>query len=309
MDRAIIEGYIEKGLELELLDKLNSYVITGFDDRFLNVVKILVILQERARIDWYQPNQALVKVVLKALPDMLGPENANNLNSFIHTLEETALLPYINISYLIRQLIIGIEDQDSKIADTGVSQEILMTFKERLQQLNVLFLEKVIGSESDFQSVIGVFYNCVDKLGAERKTFLIPTALELFRGYIKENSIDYLTHFIRPYYTGTNKFYIDHYFHVPEPFHQQIFSPTFTFEDFLIVADKKNSNENLLRDIKDFYTTLLQRDPANGDRKVILFSEEMRHLSHEIPTKTLKISSIDHILVRQECKPPLFKIP
>jgi hypothetical protein len=305
MENKQIEEYIEKGLELELLDKLNSYVIETFDARCENLIKILVILQEKAKIDWMQSNQALVNVIVKVLPNIL--ESERDLARFIQLVKKNAVAPYQNISYLNRQFIIGIEDHDDKIINSGVSIKQLKSFQIELKKLNVHFLEEQIRTGNDYLTIIGLLYNCVEKLGEERKVILIKEALNSFRAYISSRSKDYLIHFIRPYYTGPNKSHFEYYYHVPEPFYEQIFPhEDFSFKDFIDKASQQDIENNLIKDINEIHQRLQKIEKSEDDRKLAFFSEEMESIGFKNLDRFLKLQSTEHIWARKECLPPSY---
>lgn len=304
MDNKIIQEYIDNGQELELLDKLNSYVITEVDRRFFNVVKILVFLQEKAKIDWTQANRALVDLITKMLGKVFDGKGTSNLDNLMTTIEEGAAAPYQNISYLGRQMIIGIEDKDSKFSDGGISQENLDVFQEAFQSLNIKLLRKAIEEKHDYSVLVILFYNCVDHLGEERRTFLLTEALDIFKNHVHSYPNNYLKTFIRPYYSGTTKNSLEHYFHVPEPFHQQIFGDK--FENFLDSVGIEEVEPNLVNDIRAFYLAFKNVPDSSRDRIVILYSAEMQKQGLEKPLRMLQIKSTLHEWVRAECKPPSY---
>ncbi|RZJ54097.1 MAG: hypothetical protein EOO44_06285 [Flavobacterium sp.] len=305
MENKQIEEYIERGLELELLDKLNSYVIDSFDSRCENLIKILIILQEKGKIDWMQHNQALVNVIIKVMPGILASDG--DLARFTQLIKTHAASPYQNISYLNRQFIIGIEDKDDKIMNSGVSLEKLKSFQSEIKKLNVHFIKEEIKRGNDFLSIIGLLYNCVERLGEERKVFLIKEALVAFQEYISLNPKNYLSHFIRPYFTGPNKSHFDYYYHVPEPFYEQIFpNEDFPFSDFIDKANENNIEKNLIQDINEVYKRI-QEIKSENDRRLVLFSCEMEQLGFQNLERFLKLQSSDHLWVRKECLPPYYK--
>jgi hypothetical protein len=305
MDSKIIQEYIDKGQELELLDKMNSYVITEVDNRFLNMVQILVILQEKAKIDWTQANRALVSLITKMLSKVFSDQGSVKLDALLDAIEKSAPAPYLNTTYLGRQFIIGIQDKDDIFSDTEISQENLEILKERLKMLNSRLLRKAIEEGEEYSVLINVLYNCVDRLGEERKTFLIPEALTLFETYVRDHPGDYLKSFIRPYYSGTNKTFIDYYFHVPEPFHPQIFGNDFA--GFLNTLPMEGIDQSLIDDIRSFYTDFQNASSLGRDRMVILYSAEMDRGGMDKPEKMMKLESSEHKWVRQECLPPLYR--
>lgn len=306
MENKQIEEYIERGLELELLDKLNSYVIDSFDTRCENLIKILIVLQEKGKIDWMQHNQALVNVIIKVMPSIVASDG--DLARFTQLIKKHAVSPYQNISYLNRQFIIGIEDNDDKITNSGVSLEELKSFQSEMKKLNVHFLKEEIRAGDDFLSIIGLLYNCVEKLGEERKVFLIGEALVAFQEYISSNPKNYLIHFIRPYFTGPNKSHFDYYYHVPEPFYEQIFpNGDFPFGDFIDKANEQNIEKNLIQDINQVYKRIQEIEKSENDRRLVLFSEEMNTLGFQNLERFLKLQSSEHVWVRKECLPPNYK--
>jgi hypothetical protein len=296
MDSKKIEKYIEDGLELELLDKLNSYVITGFDKRTKNLIKILIIMQEEAKIDWMKPNQALINLIVKILPELISNDSSNNnLNELINLLKESGVKPYERISFLIRQFIIGIQDKDAKLRNANVPFEQLEEFREELIKVNVDFLRIAIRDKLSFSNIITIFYNCVSKLAEERKTILDDGAINIFKSYIQSTPDDYLKAFIRPYYTsGFNNNYPDYYIHVAEPFYSQIFKGDESFTEFLEESKNKISDIELIEDIKNFHQRLLTRPEIEGNRSLILKSE--------LTPNGLGLKSKNHINVRPEFK-------
>lgn len=310
MEKSKIEEYIENGLELELLDKLNSYVISGFDNTCENLIKTLIILQEKAKIDWRQPNQALVNIITKILPDVLKTQD--DLQKFLQIIRDSAE-PFEKISYLNRQFIIGIQDKDPKLSNTGVSEKLLESFRSELKDLNLYFLKKAISIKLSYETISTLFYNCVEKLEDERRIILIDEAIEIYRSYLSADPKEYLISFIRPYYTGPNKLVIDYYLHVAEPFHKQIFSvEKVSFNDF-INSSKERASDELINDIRNFYNKVLDINAKDPDGRVILYSKEMESptfVSFNGPRDTgrdLKLNSNEHIGARKECLPPLYQ--
>lgn len=306
MDSKIIQEYIDNGQELELLDKLNSYVITEVDNRFFNVVKILVFLQEKAKIDWTQANRALVDLVTKMLGKIFAGEGSANLDKLMDTVDEGAPAPYQNTSYFGRQIIIGIEDKDSKFSDGGISQENLDVLQERFQALNITLLRKAIEEKQEYSVLVTLFYNCVERLGEERRTFLLSEALSMFKFYIQRSPSRYLETFIRPYYSGTTKRSYEHYYHVPEPFHQQIFGDGFGY--FLETLSMESADTNLVDDLRSFNTAFRNVPGSPTDRIVVLYSAEIEREALQKPLRMIKLKSSKHEWVRTECKPPSYLI-
>ena len=309
MDRKVITDYIEKGLETELLDKLNSYTFSGLDNRFWNMLGILVELQEKAKIDWYQPNQALVRHIINVLPELFKDDGAG-LALLFETLSKNAVPHYTNLSYLGRQFIIGIGDKDEKMINCGLKEEQFQKLIEKFWSLNLQLLKKSISNpEPDHDHITSIFYNNVDHLAEHRRTIIRTEALEEYRKYIITNPMAYMSRYIRPYWTGTTVDYIDNYYHVPEPFQTQIFSKEHSWLDFIGSAKLAKVEAALVDDLLEFqqnYTT----QPIDGeDRRVILYSEEMRNLRYGMPKNMIKLQAESHTGVRKECLPPEYTLP
>lgn len=294
MERKKIEEYIDKGLEEDLLDKLNSYVIDSFDYRTKNLIEVLIILQEKSKVDWMKSNQALIKVILKILPELFVKEDY--LNEFLLILKESAVKPYKNISFLIRQIIISIEDKDETLLRIASSLGQLKMFQEKLLQINIHFLSKAVTDEFRFNDIITIFYNCVNRLEAERKTIIDDKAIKIFRDYLTANPEEYLKTFIRPLYSGgINKNHAEYYLHVAEPFYPQIFkSDNALFLKFLETSKSKVSDKELIIDLKEFTSRLLNRPEVDGSKTLMLKSEFFPN--------GLELKSRNHVVVRPELR-------
>ncbi|WP_197082447.1 hypothetical protein [Pedobacter sp. BMA] len=304
MDKETVIRYIENGLETELLDKLDSFAVSALDKRFWNLVGILVILQEKAKIDWYQPNQALVKLVVNALPELLE-DDQEKLTTLFDTLRKNAVTPYVHLSYFCRQFIIGIGDKDPQIVNSDLTAESYQIFITKLQSLNLSLLKSSIAdADSEHNDITGIFYHNVDRLVEHRRTIITDGALEVYREYISQNPYAYLENYIRPYWTGTSVGYVDHYYHVPEPFQAQIFNDKFPWEDFTELARIKDVSVDLIEDLIAFQKAYNDRPVDTNERTVILFSNEMSNLSYGMPRSMVKLQSTEHKAVRKECLPP-----
>jgi len=304
MDKETVIRYIEQGLETELLDKLDSFAVSGLDKRFWNLLGILVIVQEKAQIDWYQPNQALVKLVVNKLPELLE-EGQGNLEQMFRSLEQNAVAPYVHLSYFCRQFIIGIGDKDPKIINNDLTPESYLVFITQLQKLNLSLLRRSIADkQSEHNDITTIFYNNVERLVEHRRTIISDDALALYRSYIGQNPGVYLENYIRPYWTGTSVGNIDHYYHVPEPFQSQIFTEKMPWSDFLELAEARSVSIELIDDLRGFQQAYNDKPAGSDDRTVILYSKEMSNLNYGMPRSMIKLQSPGHKVVRTECLPP-----
>jgi hypothetical protein len=130
----------------------------------------------------------------------------------------------------------------------------------------------------------------------------------VYRQYIRINPKPYLEGYIRPYWTGTTVDHLEHYYHVPEPFQNQIFTEQLAWLDFIDSAKIAGLDMGLINDLQAFQQDYNSKPLDNEDRKVILYSDEMRNLRHDMPPKRIKLLSDLHKGVRKECLPPSYSL-
>ncbi len=294
MDKEKILKFISDGLAPELLAKLNTYRFGDFDSKFQNLIRIMLLLIEKAENNRGTFYHSIKSRVLKGLPHILKSEET--VNKFVDILKTDSVPNYVNISTLVREFIISIEDKDIAFNEHETNFDEYQ-FQKKLKEVNNSFLTKSIEEKLDYEIILSNFYNCVDTLGKERKIFIQDDAIEQFRNYILENPTEYLRYFIRPYYSGPNNTDYEYYLHVPEPFYKQIFKLDSDFDSFL-AHSQSVVGSNLITDIESFIEKLDKVDDSR-EKTVLLFSRKINMDTD----RTVKLQYDQHKWIRPECKP------
>lgn len=271
MENNKINKYIEEGKEKELLDKLMIYSFDEFNPQMQNLLKILLVMIEKAR-DPIAPHQFFYKAVLTVLPEIIAVNE--KLTAFVALLKLESLSPYQQTSFLVREFIIGVEDSkfnEAEYKEEKITQVQLSVFKTEMSKLNVFFLEKAIAQRLEHNQIMSIFYSCVSRLEAERKIIISIEAITLLRKYLLLNPEGYVKNFIRPLYSGSiNNGFPEYFLHVAEPFYAQIFDLEFSFESFLEVAREKKIDEKLVNDVEAFYKKIKDRPVVDGNKSLML---------------------------------------
>lgn len=295
MDDTKIITYIAEGKERELLDKLSLYSFETFDVRLKNFLKILLILLEKAN-DVIAPRQLIYKSILNILPILLSKKE--ELDEFTVLLKSLSLTPNVKTAYLVRELIIGVEDKkfdDAEYEEEKISNEQLENFKKEMIGVNISFLKNAIEQKFNHDNILCLFYNCVEKLEAERRIVINDEAIILFRDYLKSYPTEYIEGFIRPLFSGgINDNFPEYYLHVAEPFNTQIFDDEFSFENFLNLAKSKEVDNYLIDDVERFYEELNYKKVIDGNKSI--------QIKNPLNTYGLELKYKKHRNVRPELR-------
>lgn len=296
MDKNKIIQYIQEGKEIELLRKLELLGLNEYNDKYKRLIQILVVLLNNTEKNFLPIQQFLFKTIYAALKEIV--KNESNIQEFVDILKVSSDNDYQNISNFIYRFILNIKDDVEGIKRLNN----MGLLEKKLKLVNIDFLKELVSNKKEYTSIVYVFYHCVDTLEENRRVILHPNAISLFYQYVIENPEGYLSHFIRPYYTGPTRYDGEYYQHVPEPFCEQIFKDE-TFKQFLEQVPQKKVDKNLLNDILSFYTKA-KSNANNTDKVVMLFSFD--NLYSQNRDNHLQLQSENHVYVRESCKPPKY---
>lgn len=296
MDRNKILKFINEGKEVELLEQLELLGLNEYNAKFKQLIGILVVLLNNSKHNYLPIQQFLFKTIYKVLESILSSQE--NIKEFVEILSSNSDEDYNNISDFVGRFILNIMDD----VDRMQQLKNIRLLDDALKQLNFKFLILLIQNQKRYESITNVFYNCIENLEEGRKIILQPNAISYFYEYVKSYPHGYLSHFIRPYYTGPTKFWAEYYLHVPEPFCEQIFKNNFS--SFLDEIQPKAGSTNLLDDIRMFYKKAHSGD-GNKDKVVMLFSNDNEQSENK--DDHLKLLSKEHTFVRDSCIPPNYK--
>lgn len=296
MDKKIIYNAINEGNEKDLLDKLKAYQIDNYNNRLINMIKILLVLIEKGN-DHITAQQYFHKVILNVLPQIVSQKTTED--EFVAMIKENAIPNYTYTSLIIRQLIIAIVDKGINALDyseNAITEEKIQGFKNALISINVAFLKIAIDNKFAHDDITSLFYSSVTTLEAERKTIIAQNAIDLYLQYLLKNPEDYLKGFIRPLYSGgNNKNYPEYFLHVAEPFHGQIFKENdFPITDFFKNARAVRVDENLVSDVESFYSKVIAKNSVDGNKSLLLSNKGIND--------GLVLKSNEHKNIRQELK-------
>jgi hypothetical protein len=304
-----IKEIIDKGEEAKFVNKLRSYSFNEYTLQSKNFLAILLTLVE-CGTDKILLQQFLYQSILKLLPNIYSSEESKK--DFSKFLITNSVFPYVNVSSVLRDFIIGVYDEKF-LSKTDKDYNKLVEFKNELLNVNNHFLSLNIveylkeNSSHSFNDIMSVFYSCVETLRAERRIKIDDKANKLLRDCLMQKPADYLQLFFRPYYFGPNKKHIEYYLHIGEPFFLQIFN---NYETFLIFLEhsKKLTELPLVEDIIAYINKVRLLD-GEKDRYQIFYSDLLK--SGEIfglyspiaEDKYIKLKSDKHSNVHPECLP------
>jgi hypothetical protein len=284
--------------DLNFYEEIQRYHFSKFDEKSENILDTLLYLVNEDDKQFGNAQSTFFKVITKLLPNII---QSKRIDELIKLIQENATGNHINISSLIGRFILNIEDDIFNLVHHSYKQYV----KTHLIYLNIKFLEGLISEKANYSFIVSVFYNCIERLGQDRKIILDHEATFIFKEYIEKDPTDYLEHFIRPYYSGPTKEWPEFYLHVSEPFCEQVFGDKEKFIAYLnVLAGSDLVNSNLVNDVNNFYQKA-NRHPSNEDRVVMLFSMENKHSQNR--ENHLKMDYRKHRWVKPSCLPPAYK--
>ncbi|MVZ62164.1 hypothetical protein [Sphingobacterium humi] len=297
MNKELLDKYIKERKVIEFLEKLELQGINTYNDKYIRLLEILIYLINNVNDrDFVTIQQYLFKTIYKVKGDLFNSEE--RIESFIKLLRKNSNPNYDNITSFNQRFILNLEDNIEEL--NGVHLKSYL--KNALLSFNEDCLRKLINKNADYKSIINVFYCCVNAMELpERKVIISDEAIKTFLEYIEVNPIEYLSHFIRPYYSqGPTKGRAEYYLHVGEPFLSQIFMNG-EFKSFLNRQDKESK---LVSDIANFYN-YINNHPSKTDKIVMIFSND--NTESENLNNHLKLESDAHVWVRPGCRPTDYK--
>lgn len=293
--RDLVKKYRDNNQEIDLIENLEFRNLREYNNEYISLLEVLFLMLDETEKNHSLVQQMLFKYIYSALDKILESEEARK--KFVNIISSAISFNNHNVSSFIFRFILNIKDNVEGIGDkTNIN-----VLKADLEQINIDVLDNAIGKKKEYNLIRTLFYNCATDMESNRKVVLRTEAIQKFHNYIEENPIEYLRHFIRPYYTNTMKGHIEYFLHVGEPFCNQIFPEEVEFIEYLNKA--KRIDEKLVADIKMFFESVIPNSNERGT--LILYSSEIKTSSSKEQYKKLLSSS--HVWVRPECLPPSYK--
>ncbi|WP_286727950.1 MULTISPECIES: hypothetical protein [Sphingobacterium] len=296
MRKDILIKYRDNHQELDLLGALEQKGLSQYDNEYKKLIEILCGMLSITNDNNIPIQQFLFNSIYRVLDSILLSEAS--IKEFVTIISDSISKDNSNVNAFVFRFILNIKDN---LEEIGKKDNIDLLQKE-LEQVNIKALTDAIDERKDYNLIIELFYNCVTDMEANRRVVLHPEAIEKFRNYIAKNPTNYLEYFIRPYYTGPNKYDIEFYLHVGEPFCSRIF-PNDGFREFLGLIGDKIADSSLLEDIKEFYKWASSKQDVE-DKTVVLYSPKF---TSQYEINSLSLTSQSHKHVRSICLPPDYR--
>lgn len=295
--RDLVKKYRDNNQEIELIESLGIRGVREYNNEYKSLIEVLFLMLDETEKNHLIIQQVLFEYILRALEEIL--KSKETCGEFVGNIITTISLNNANVPDFISRFILKI------LEPSLISKyEHIEFLNGALENVNVEVLKKAITEQKDFDLIIALFYSCVTDIGLNRKVILHPEAINEFRKYIDKNPLEYLRCFLRPYYHGFEKDFIDYFEHIGEPFCKQIFQEDNEFISFLDGIKPETSDIKLVQDIKRcFEKTNFTSMGIN--KTIVLFSLETPPSSNQ--EQFIKLLSKKHKLVRPECLPPDYK--
>lgn len=298
MKKDILIKYRDNRQEFDLLEALESRGLSDYDEEYKKLLRILFTMLCITNDNYLVIQQFLFKSIYIVLDDILYRKESRDY--FIKIISESIPDGEVNITSFVSRFILNIKDNVELIGEKKFIREL----EESLQLVNVNALDSAIKKEKSHEIILNVFYNCISDMESDRKVILRSDAISLFLEYIKKKPTDYLSHFIRPYYTGPNEQNLEYFMHVGEPFCAQVFPIQGEFKEYLEGVKDDSVDKKLIEDVRLFFERTSTRSDIR-DKTLILYSPEMPTLINK--GRVLELKSKKHEYVRGLCIPPDYK--